>query len=125
MTISKEIIDSLPLPRVYGFFNGKFRGMFIGIAISEDGTMLAAHASEGLDYLIHDLGLDGVSRSYHNVYGEYYPDGWIGEFIEPKRVKSVGKLVNAIGIAESKKRQGKPYRFVSRANRKNFNGLIT
>lgn len=103
-----------PLPKIFGFCNGMSDNLYWGIAISEDGTMLRVVACADIRQVPGELGLDAITTKGHDVYGEYYPDGWSGEFIEQHRIKATGMLVNAIAICESRKAQKKPYRFVSK-----------
>ncbi len=105
------------LLNIYGFFNGKtsIRGTtyYTGIAIAEDGIMLAAVFSESMEAIKCDLGLDGISTLNHRLYDAYAPKvGWQGEFIEPLVFKEHDFLQNAIRACESKKRNKKPYRYI-------------
>lgn len=109
------MITGQPLPKIYGFFNGRLRnGQFLGISISQDGVMLTAVVAESLRGVISDLGLDAISRKHHRLYDEVYPDGWSGEFVMPLNYESHGHLQACIKMCENRKKQGVAYRFVSK-----------
>lgn len=68
--------------RIYGFFNSTQRhGDAVGIAISENGNVIASHVSSSESWCKHDLGMDGKSNWKHDVYDEEFPDGWEYEFV--------------------------------------------
>jgi hypothetical protein len=50
----------MPLPKIFGFFNGYHDALCMGIAISENGFVLAVNCAETIDSLPSALGLDFV-----------------------------------------------------------------
>lgn len=57
-----------------------------GIAVAEDGTVLAGHISSSKGFAIHDMGIN--SEWKHNKYKEHYPDGYELEWIDIENIDS-------------------------------------
>lgn len=72
-----------PKPKIYVLCNGCAPNWHDGIAMAEDGHVLAGHASSSHDWLQHDMGL--TSERKHEAYRKYYPDGWELEWVEAPR----------------------------------------
>ncbi len=68
--------------KIYGFFNSneEFTDA-VGVAISEDGRVIATHVSSNESFCKIDLGMDGKSKQKHAAYDKAYPDGWDFEFV--------------------------------------------
>lgn len=75
------------MPKIYLFVN-QYTGRssqwgpedVIGIALAEDGHVLASHYSSSVSYLKHDLGL--TSDWKHEQYRGHYPDGYELEWVD-------------------------------------------
>ena len=68
--------------KIYGFFNSIQRyGDAVGIAISDDGIVIASHVSSSESWCKHDLGMNGKSNWKHDIYDKEFPDGWECEFV--------------------------------------------
>lgn len=71
-------------PKVYAFINGSdgIGGVYV-VALAEDGTFLAAHASSNEGWARRDIGLDGSTRKHDN-YATKYPEGFEVVWLDPK-----------------------------------------
>lgn len=101
---------------IFGFYEGKNvdhmgREYFVGIAISQDGTILNFCQSLSHAGMIYDLGMDGLSTCGHKIYDEYYPAGWEAEYVTTRKFKNHGLLQNAISLCQQKKKLGLQYRY--------------
>ena len=68
--------------KIYGFFNStESFGDAEGIAIAEDGEILATHVSSCESWSAHDLGMNGHCIWNHDIYDGKYPEGWECEFV--------------------------------------------
>ena len=73
---------SVTKPKIFVFANvgpNYQRGDVYGVALTEDGAVVANHISSSEDWLKHDLGVS--SQWHHDEYREYYPDGFQAVFI--------------------------------------------
>lgn len=95
-------VDELPV--IYGFNNGSVGrwGDVIGIAINEDGDILAQHACSNEGYMPHDLGCVEGSTWQQDRYMERYPDGYRVEFVPYRLVDGHEKLQAAIAKRKAK-----------------------
>jgi len=67
---------------IYGFFNSHQEfGDSVGIAIAEDGEVLATHVSSSESFSAHDLGMNASCTWRHESYTKKYPKGWHCEFV--------------------------------------------
>ena len=73
------------MAKVYVFINSHSMGNLEGLAIAEDGTVLAGHLSSSEAWVQHDLGVrpDGWER---NEYAAHYPDGFEVEYVPEDRI---------------------------------------
>lgn len=62
------------LPEIYAFVNGGMPGLLSIVALSEDGEVLAGHASSNGDWGAHDIGVRSAWK--HDLYRERYPGGF-------------------------------------------------
>jgi len=76
-------------PKIYLFANRKMGSDVIGMAMAEDGHVLAGHFSSSEGFLKHDLGL--TSDWKHTNYKAHYPDGYELEWVD-KPLKHEGLL---------------------------------
>ena len=68
--------------KIYGFFNSTQEfGDAVGVAITEDGRVLATHVSSNESWSRRDLGMNGESSPKHKYYDEACPEGWECEFV--------------------------------------------
>ena len=51
-----------------------YNGYVHGVAVAEDGTLLAGHLSSSIGWFASDMGL--TSRRKHDLYEAHYPDGY-------------------------------------------------
>lgn len=66
-------------PKIFVFVNGQAPwGDLEGIALAEDGTVLAGHASSSLGWCEHDMGVTGAPFASGKLakYAAHYPDGY-------------------------------------------------
>lgn len=84
MNISKP--DKVSAPKIFVFCNGVGPLGHIGVALAEDGTHLAGHASSNEDWLKHDMGVTGTWK--HDKYAEHYPDGYEVVYVPNDEVKA-------------------------------------
>lgn len=62
---------------------------YLGYAVyslSEDGTGLCSHISTNLSFAKHDIGFN--SNWQHDIYKEYYPDGYELLWLEEKELEN-------------------------------------
>lgn len=70
--------------RIYCFINsGKGTDMCSGMAMAEDGHVLAGHLSSSEFWARYDLGL--TSDRKHDEYRKHYPDGYELEWVDDPR----------------------------------------
>lgn len=70
------------MKKIFGFFDGKNPNAgSTGIAINEDGIVLASHWSSNEGWCQHDLGMDGFCVWHHDEYKKHHPDGYNLEFV--------------------------------------------
>lgn len=63
------------MPKIFVFVNGgDGTDWQVGMAIAEDGHMLASHVSSSRGWFRHDMGLTGEWK--HEHYRKHYPDGY-------------------------------------------------
>lgn len=68
--------------KIYGFFNSNQEfGDAVGVAITEDGQVLATHVSSNESWSRNDLGMNGEPSPKHAAYDEACPEGWECEFV--------------------------------------------
>jgi len=61
-------------PKIFLWLNCKTPGWYLPMAMAEDGTCLASHASSNESWAWHDIGL--TSDWKHDLYAKKYPDGY-------------------------------------------------
>ena len=71
------------LPRIFVFCNTRCDGgeWHHGMAMAEDGHVLAEHVSSAHAWLLHDLGVHPMSAP-RDEYPAHYPQGFVLEFVE-------------------------------------------
>lgn len=74
------------LPKVFVFCNDTSPLGCIGVALAEDGTYLAGHASSSEAWLKHDMGVTGTWK--HDKYSEHYPGGYEVVYVPEDEVKA-------------------------------------
>jgi hypothetical protein len=62
-------------PKIFVFVDdGQGTDWQVGVALAEDGALLARHVSSSRIFFCHDMGL--TSERQHDVYSAYYPLGY-------------------------------------------------
>jgi len=61
------------LPRIFGFVDGINSAGFAGIAVAEDGKVLARHLSSSRSWALHDI----FNINKKAAYDAYYPEGGV------------------------------------------------
>lgn len=90
-------------PKIYVWCNSCSHQWHSGIAMAEDGRVLAGHMSSNHSFQRHDM---GVERSdwKHDKYNAHYPDGWELVYVEDdimqhEGIASAVELNKALGEA--------------------------
>lgn len=68
------------MPKIYLFCYPYDEHDFAGLAIAEDGTLLAGHLSSSVDFSKHDMGF--TSNWKHEEYKVHYPEGFELEWVD-------------------------------------------
>ena len=89
-------------PRIFVFVDGSGIFGFLGAAVSEDGAHLAGHTSSSLDWLRHDMGIDGNWK--HDKYAAHYPTGYqlVDLIGSPGYVEQSPEAMAAIALLNAK-----------------------
>lgn len=87
------------MKKIYAFQNFEGGGEGPGVAISEDGAVLASHWSSNDYWAAHDLGV--TSNWKHEIYQKYYPEGFEVVFVEDADMDSHEGVQAAIKLAET------------------------
>lgn len=87
-------------PKIYAFQNFSGGGEGPGLAIAEDGTVLADHWSSNFYWAKHDLGV--TSNWKHDYYRAHYPDGYDVEFVHDEDFETHAGLQAALALHKSK-----------------------
>lgn len=66
-------------PKIFGFVNGGSPGWWNVSAITEDGLCISGHCCSHPSWGPHDIG--ATSDWHHDVYRQYYPDGFTVEWV--------------------------------------------
>lgn len=80
--------------KIYAFVNGEWGSDLVGVAIAEDGMVLAQHVSSSESWVWHDLGV-GSTRQ-HDHYAEHYPNGFEVEYVPMEQRDSHAGLQAAL-----------------------------
>jgi hypothetical protein len=85
-------------PKIYVFCNSCQHKWHGGIAMAEDGNVLAQHLSSNHTFVQMDLGVISGShwRTQHEKYDEHYPDGWEIVYLE-----GAEEITNHHGLQEA------------------------
>lgn len=107
----KIYLFCLATGRGTGAVNGSTPGGDVeGYAIAEDHQLLVGHVSSNETFSKHDLGL--TSKWNHDVYAEYYPEGYELVWIEDTQRRI--DLMDAVGFWKSKKEKELENKKISR-----------
>ena len=88
--------------KIYCFSNGGTRNLIEGIALTEDGDVVAQHLSSNLMHMKYDLGIG--SKDKHNDYNDHYGvDNWELVWVGPESKGTHEGLSAAREKYESKK----------------------
>ena len=89
-------------PKIFVFVNCVNSMGYNGLAMAEDGTVLAGHCSSSPAWLVHDMGLVGDWK--HKKYAAYYPDGYelVDVIGEPGTVEAHAECLAAIALGNAK-----------------------
>lgn len=69
--------------KIFVFVNEQAREHFAGVAIAEDGKVLAQHLSSSESWCMHDMGMFPNNCDWkHDKYKAHCPDGYELEFIK-------------------------------------------
>lgn len=94
------------LPKIFCFINSVDSFGYFPVALAEDGTGLAGHASSNLDWAKHDIGFH--SHWKHENYQKHYPQGYELVWLEEDDMESPGivkALENNKALAELQKQK--------------------
>lgn len=82
MDMNKIYIIAIPTGKSsYGTIcDAEITGDTYGVAIKDDGSVLATHYSSGVNWTMHDMGI--TSDWKHEIYQNECPDGYILEWVE-------------------------------------------
>jgi hypothetical protein len=68
-------VTAAPKPKIFVYVQGRDGdGDLVGVALAEDGTVLAAHLSSSRSWFTRDMGL--TSERKHDAYRAHYPMGY-------------------------------------------------
>ncbi len=102
-------------PKIFGFWNGIYDGLYMGVVITETGIVLAINNVYSMNELPSSL-----ENNFTVIYDEYYPHGYEFEFVEPVRYQAHKQLQLAIAIGERNKKDGKQWRYFQRKRREHW-----
>ncbi len=70
-------------PKVYAFIqSGRGTDWVHGMAMAEDGTVLAEHVSSHDGWAKHDMGATEHQAMHYQDYSKHYPDGFAVEWVD-------------------------------------------
>lgn len=85
-SLEPEVLGQQHKPTIFVFINGGIPGLLSGIAVAEDGTVVAGHGSSNEDWVRHDMGVAYGSTWKHDLYEAKYPDGYKLEYVKNEDV---------------------------------------
>ena len=96
--------------KIYGFKGEDYAGMVEGIALAEDGRVIAYTISKTVRDIPFDLGMAVGSRRKHTAYDLHYPEGWVAEWVSPDKEAAhkglqaaLKKLVSMVDLDDDNK----------------------